>query len=152
MQEFNNKNLHRPVHETNADKNREINCLRYVSEVKGIPHTRFPKLYPIDAAFYHQNGDVRFFAEHRHRNIAHNKYGNIPMTVGKYAHGCLLSNTYSVPFVIIWEFDDGVYWKAVDKYLTATHFHGNKYEKDRDDPYDQEPVVLIPTQGMVRVY
>jgi len=149
-QAFNQDNINRPTHETYSDRLREHECIKRVADFHGINYTLFPKMYPIDAAFYHSTGKLRALVEHRSRNIKHNQYQEIPLTMSKYAQGQFLSSLYNVPFVILWEFADGVFWKQVPSGLDVIFFHGNTGSKDRGDPYDQEPVVLIPTDGMTR--
>ena len=145
-------NNRRPHHEKAHNREREKDCIAMVAKCSAVAnHTLFPEGHHIDATFYNSDKSVRCFIEHRSRNIKITDYGDIPMTLSKYTFGLIWAKQYSVPFIIIWDLNDGIFVKKVPTGLKAEFFHGNKGEKDRGDPYDKEPCVMIPTKGAVKI-
>jgi len=128
----------RPLYETSEDLGRERDVVANIEKRWSCQAQKLPMRYKLDYALM-RNGKVSAWAEIKCRG---QRYATYLISLDKVSAGLRLSEISSLPFLIVVRYDDGTYYCTVTKDLVYDIEWGGR--KDRNDPEDQEPVLMIP--------
>ena len=112
----------------------------------GGEKAKLPVQYRIDWGVVQDKGVVAW-AECKRRYHGRGKYPTLLLSLKKYMSGIALARHTNKPFVIVVEWDDGVFWSKTG----PTHDIRMGGRSDRGDWQDQEPCVFIPTSNFKEV-
>lgn len=137
----------RPQNETPADLQREDDARQTLAFEFGHDITKLsPFLYQCDWCF-HDGLQVLGFAEFKYR---HKKYDFMMLALAKWLHLRDLMNETLLPVWIVFQFDDGIYWRKYEWIHAETpkiQFGGS----NRGQPGDKEPIVLLPIKEFTKI-
>ncbi len=137
----------RPHNESAADLQREDDARQTLEHEFGHSITKLsPFLYQCDWCF-HDGAKVLGFAEFKYRQ---NKYDKMLLALPKWLHLQNLMNETLLPVWIVFQFDDGIYWRKYewdDLGTPGIQFGGS----NRGQPGDKEPIVLLPLSQFTKI-
>jgi len=130
----------RPVYETNEDREKEASVWKYLTNKYDCSYSLAPSLSQVDGFLYKADGSLAAIVEIKNRRNKKNKYPTYMLSARKWKAGIKISNHYEVPFILVVNFTDGVYFtKLTEKVSFGV---GGRY--DRNDSMDVEECVYIP--------
>jgi hypothetical protein len=137
----------RPIYENAKDLSNELRVSKTLQECWNAEFVKLPMAYYIDWAVVRGN-EIKAFAEFKRRLNPKDQYPTFMLSLKKFQNGKDLGRELGVPFLIIVEWDDGL-WYCDAKNVERTYGFGGR--RDRNDSQDQEPVVYIKTQSFYKV-
>lgn len=130
----------RPIYETSADRQREDDVRRYISDNYACIYMKTAVLAGVDGYLYYPDQRLAAIVEIKCRKNAYNKYPTYMISANKWRNGLQLAKEKEVPFMLVVSFTDGVYvTKMKDSYEIK---QGGRY--DRGDSMDVEDCIYIP--------
>lgn len=129
----------RPAYETEDDLRREQSVSNRLQAAWNCSIEKLPVRYEIDWAIY-RDSNLKAFAELKCRNHPFGKYPSLMLSLMKWTTGKSLARHANVPFIIVAKFSDCLAYCETQQAAEIV-WSGRK---DRNDPQDLEPVVLIP--------
>jgi len=132
--------MNRPIYETQKDLTREKSIGDVLARVWKAELHKLPRSYHVDWMIT-KNKQVKAFAELKCRNNASNQYPSLMLSLHKWMHGKQLAAEVSGDFLIIVQWQDGLFYFKESGFDVTYNFGGRK---DREDDQDMEPVVHIP--------
>ena len=148
----------RPLYETQADLNRENQVARIISQKLNVSLLKLPIRYCIDFAAYDKTSlDLKSWIEVKCRNIESFQEMKIKyfiVALSKVMAGLQLSTSTRKPFFIYWSFmDNSIYSTEItDELVREVADVKVKGRFDRGDWQDQEPVICITKDMLMRFY
>jgi hypothetical protein len=137
----------RPIYETPEDLVRESLIGRRLTEMWGVSLHKLPRAYHVDWLI-EKDGDVRGFAELKCRSNPRSKYDTFMLSLHKWMHGKQLAAEIAGKFMIIVQWEDGLFYHQ-QGWCEVKYGVGGR--KDRQDAQDIEPVIYIPTYAFKRI-
>lgn len=128
----------RPTYENEQSLAVEEKTMAAAAKVWGVDYQKLPKQYRIDWALSRKK--IVCWCECKRRWNNKDAYPTLILSLSKVMHGVEMYKATEIPFVVIVEWNDGIYWNKIDK-VGEIGFGGRK---DRGDWQDIEPVVHIP--------
>jgi hypothetical protein len=128
----------RPTYENQQSLAAEEQTIIKVAQAWGVTYQKLPKQYRVDWAL--SKGKIVCWCECKKRMNDSCTYPTLLLSLSKVMHGVEMYRVTSIPFVVVVEWNDGIYWNKIDK-VGEIGFGGRK---DRGDWQDIEPVVHIP--------
>jgi hypothetical protein len=138
---------HRPIYENSNDLSNELRISQYLENCWKAKFVKMPISYHIDWAIVRDN-EIKAFAEYKRRHNLKDRYETLMLSLNKWRNGRSLGADLGVPFFIIVEWDDGLYYYNTN---IETPIYGFGGRLDREDLQDQEPVVFINTKLFCKV-
>lgn len=133
----------RPTYETEADrKNEKRVAQKAASAWGGCLAEKLPKQYRADFGFVDSRESVLAWAEVKCRTNEHDRYPTYMLSLAKWLEAERLSQDTGLPFYLLVEFTDGIYYLRVKKLEGISIKMGGR--SDRGDAQDREPTVHIP--------
>jgi hypothetical protein len=137
----------RPMYETQFDLDNEGNAKsRIEAAFKCVLH-KLPISYYADWVAT-RNNEIVAVLEYKKRTCEKDKFPTTFIFVDKWMNGQRLSDTMSVPFFLLIEWTDGLYWHQVGKTPVTFKVSGRT---DRGDPQDIQPSVHIPVTAFTKI-
>ena len=137
----------RPLYESSTDISNEAAVVAEVSKKWRRHFDKLPIKYGVDYCVT-KGADIVAFAEVKCRNYSYSeidKMGGYMISAHKWVIGGTFADAIGVPLVLIVKLTDGIWWtKERSKKLIL----GGR--KDRNDPQDVEPCILIPMKSFVK--
>lgn len=130
--------MSRPLYETSEDLGKERAVIADIEQRWRCQAQKMPVRYKLDYALM-RDGKVCAWTEVKCRG---QRYGTYMISLDKISAGLRLSDLSKCPFIIIVRYDDGTYYCTVTNDLVFDIQWGGR--KDRNDPEDEEPVLMIP--------
>jgi len=137
----------RPLYESSKDLSNELRVSNILKDCWDVVFVKLPMAYHVDWAVV-RGTEIKAFAEFKRRHNPKDRYPTFMISLNKFKNGRGLGKEIGVPFLIIVEWNDGLYYcdtEAVDR----TYGFGGR--SDRGDPQDKEPVVFIDTKAFCKV-
>jgi hypothetical protein len=129
------------IYETAADLSREDSVADIVATRWGCRHVKLGGLSPLDRLLF--RGDTpKGYIEIKCRTNAHDYYPDYMIDAGKMDACMAIAKDEGVPFFLIVQFTDGVYWIKVEKGSFSNRKIGGR--TDRGDPNDIEECCYVP--------
>lgn len=136
----------RPRYETDTDReNQKRGIAAFIGNWPFFAVKLSPPMYSLSFAL-HENNKTRALAawvQYKRRHHARGLYPSFMMSKRKWEEGGKLALQSGKPFMIVVEWDDGVFYVRQDEIAGAVSF-GDGGRRDRGDPKDIEPCVFIP--------
>jgi len=130
----------RPMYESHESLHAERTVAEFLSKKWGCSVFKLPIKYKIDFAFVKDNRVVAW-AEIKERS---RKYDEMFISLDKWLAGKEISLSTGIPFVVVFAFDDGIYWRSVQGDDPRIVIGGRE---DRGDWQDIEPMAVFPIHG-----
>ena len=137
----------RPLYESSKDLSNELRVSSILKDFWNAEFVKLPMAYHVDWAVV-RGTEIKAFAEFKRRQNPKDRYPTFMISLNKWKNGRSLGNEIGVPFLIIVEWNDGLYY-CDTKAVTPTYGFGGR--TDRADSQDQEPVVFINTKAFNKV-
>ena len=137
----------RPLYESSKDLSNELRVSAHLKDCWNAEFVKLPMAYHVDWAVV-RGTEIKAFAEFKRRQNPKDRYPTFMISLNKWKNGRSLGNEIGVPFLIIVEWNDGLYY-CDTKAVTSTYGFGGR--TDRGDSQDQEPVVFINTKAFNKV-
>ena len=137
----------RPIYESSKDLSNELRVSNILKECWNAEFVKLPMAYHVDWAVV-RGTEIKAFAEFKRRQNPKDRYPTFMISLNKWKNGRSLGNEIGVPFLIIVEWNDGLYY-CDTKAVGPTYGFGGRF--DRGDSQDQEPVVFINTKAFNKV-
>jgi len=137
----------RPIYETPADKQREDEVRRYISESYSCVYMKTAELAGVDGYLYYPDMKLAAIVEIKTRRNNYNKYPTYMLSANKWRNGLALSKEKGVPFMLVVSFLDGIYVTKMKQEYDIRQ--GGRY--DRGDAMDVEDCVYIPMSDFRRM-
>jgi hypothetical protein len=143
----------RPTYETEEDLQRESLVIQQVESAWKCQAVKLSVKYSLDYAL--KRGDkVLSFCEIKTRNYTMadiTKMGGYLLSLGKWTAAKQLSDSTTLPFMLVVKTIDGVYYSKFHSGVPTQKGVLFRGRTDRDDWQDVEPCVLLDTQYFVRL-
>ena len=130
----------RPRYESEQDLNNEENAKSIIETSYNCVLRKLPISYNADWVAT-RNGEVVAVIEYKKRTFNKDKYPTTFIFVDKWMNSLRLAETMAVPFILIIEWTDGIYWHHAGTCDVEFKISGRT---DRNDPQDMQPSVHIP--------
>ena len=137
----------RPLYESASDLSNETRVSSFLKDCWSAEFVKLPMAYHVDWAIT-RGPQIKAFAEFKRRKNVKDKYPTFMISLNKWQAGKRLGGELGVPFLIIVEWDDGLYYCDTKAVSPIYGFGGRT---DRGDSQDQEPVVFINTKAFYKV-
>ena len=137
----------RPIYESSKDLSNELRVSAHLKDCWNAEFVKLPMAYHVDWAVV-RGTEIKAFAEFKRRQNPKDRYPTFMISLNKWKNGRSLGNEIGVPFLIIVEWNDGLYY-CDTKAVEPTYGFGGR--TDRGDSQDQEPVVFINTKAFYKV-
>jgi hypothetical protein len=137
----------RPLYESSKDLSNELRVSNILKECWNAEFVKLPMAYHVDWAVV-RGAEIKAFAEFKRRHNPKDRYPTFMISLNKWKHGREIGKELGVPFLIIVEWDDGLYYCDTEAVARTYGFGGRS---DRGDSQDQEPVVFINTKEFYKV-
>lgn len=128
----------RPTYESSGDRNNEIAISEHLSSIWNCNFKKLPMSYYIDWILMKDAGPVAV-AEVKCRRNSSTQYDTLMLSLAKWMNGKRLAQELSVPFLIIVQWTDGLFYAKPESIIT----YGFGGRTDRNDSQDVEPMVYI---------
>jgi hypothetical protein len=138
----------RPAYETASDQRNETEVISLVCRIWRCLARKAPKFYQNDY-FLVRGDDVVAVVEIKCRENAHDKYSTYMLSAHKWMHGVAWEGSLKVPFLLVVQFTDGLYYCRPKECKRLVRIGGRV---DRNDRADIEPVVHIPMDEFKPMY
>jgi hypothetical protein len=133
----------RPTYETAADRQNEKRVAQKAAATWGeCWAVKLPKQYRADFAFVDSKEAVLAWCEVKCRTNPHDRYPTYMLSLAKWMEAERMAESSGLPFYLLVEFTDGVYYLRVKKIDGLTVKMGGR--TDRGDAQDVEPTIHIP--------
>lgn len=139
----------RPIYETQADLDNEIQVRDALSRVWNVSFHKMPRAYNIDWLLVDQQGNAKAFVELKCRSTPKDQYPTLMLSLHKWMHGKTLAREINGVFLIAVRWTDGLYYCIPEECEGVTYGVGGR--TDRGDSQDVEPVVHIPNSCFKQV-
>lgn len=133
--------------ETEDDLRRESDVVAFYAKIKGCEYEKLPIAYKADYAFL-RDGEVVALVEIRCRNVTHNEYPTIMLSLLKWHDMNALAKSMGVPAMFVVRYTDGIY--SLPLRLVPDEF-GMGGRALMRDARDREPVVHYNVDRMTRL-
>jgi len=133
--------------ETQADLDRETAVARLYAELRDCAYEKLPVQYKADYAFL-RDGELKALVEIRCRNVRHDKYDTIILSLLKWHDVNAMAKAINVPAMLVVRYTDGVYTIPMREVPDSIEIGGRV---DRGDDRDVEPVVHYRVERMRQV-
>lgn len=137
----------RPLYESAKDLSNELRVSSVLKDCWDAEFVKLPMAYHVDWAIV-RGPQIKAFAEFKRRHNPKTRYPTFMLSLNKWRNGKNMAAELGVPFLVIVEWDDGLYY-CDSKNAGPNYGIGGR--SDRGDSQDQEPVVFIPTQAFYKV-
>lgn len=131
--------MSRKAYETPEDREREAQVAKRAARVWKCEAIPLPRFYPLDYGFL-RDGRLRAWVEIKCKNCASTKSPFFILSASKWKTGLEYSERFGVPFILIFAFEDGIFYLVIDDMKPPLKWNGRK---DRGDSQDMEPVVYL---------
>jgi hypothetical protein len=138
--------MSRPMYENAQSLGVEEATMAAACMAWGAGKRKLPIAYRVDWAVTMNNAIVAW-AECKRRYNPSTRYPTLILSLAKYMHGVELSERTGLPFMVVVEFDDGI-WYYEHETMPPLVWGGRR---DRNDSQDQEPLVDIPIAKFSRL-
>ena len=137
----------RPLYESSQDLQNEAAVALEMSKRWKCHFDKLPIKYNVDYAVT-KGADIVALAEIKCRNYSYSqidKMGGYMISAHKWVMGATFADSMNIPLILIVKLTDGIWWtKERSKKLVLSG------RKDRNDPQDIEPCILIPMSAFQR--
>ena len=130
----------RPTYETTEHLSAEKQLADFLQQKFNCTFKKLPVKYNLDYAM-ERDGVIKGFIELKCRTVPSTKYGTLMMTLHKLMAAEQITRTSGLPCYLGIQWTDQVKWIEIKHGIYEYAFFGRK---DRNDPYDAEPMALIP--------
>jgi hypothetical protein len=137
----------RPLYESSKDLSNELRVSNILKNCWDVGFLKLPMAYHVDWAVV-RGTEIKAFAEFKRRHNPKDRYPTFMISLNKFKNGRGLGQEIGVPFLIIVEWNDGLYYCDTEAVARTYGFGGRS---DRGDPQDKEPVVFIDTKAFCKV-
>ena len=137
----------RPLYESAKDLSNELRVSKHLKDCWNADFVKLPMAYHVDWAIV-RGKEIKAFAEFKRRHNPKDRYPTFMLSLNKWRNGKSMGGELRVPFLVIVEWDDGLYY-CDSKNVSPTYGFGGRF--DRGDSQDQEPVVFIDTKTFYKV-
>jgi hypothetical protein len=137
----------RPMYETQFDLDNEGSAKSRIEKAFKCVLHKLPISYSADWVAT-RNNEIVAVLEYKKRTCEKDKFPTTFIFVDKWMNGQRLSDTMSVPFFLLIEWTDGLYWHQVGSTPVTFKVSGRT---DRGDPQDIQPAVHIPVTAFTKV-
>jgi hypothetical protein len=137
----------RPLYESSKDLSNELRVSKILKDCWEADFVKLTMAYHVDWAVV-RGSEIKAFAEFKRRHNPKDRYPTFMISLNKWKHGREIGKELGVPFLIIVEWDDGLYYCDTEAVARTYGFGGRS---DRGDSQDQEPVVFINTKAFYKV-
>jgi hypothetical protein len=125
------------MHETAQDLRNELDVIVAYAKMLNFGHQKLPIAYKADYALV-EDGDVKAFVEIKCRNVNHDTYDTIILSLRKWHDINEMAQRINIPAVFVIRYDDGVFSIPMRETPDAITIGGRV---DRNDSRDIEPVI-----------
>jgi hypothetical protein len=94
--------------ETQADLDREAAVVAVYAKIKGCEYEKLPIQYKADYAFL-RDGELKALVEIKCRNVSHDKYDTIMLSLLKWHDVNAMASAANVPAMFVVRYTDGIY-------------------------------------------
>lgn len=133
----------RPSYETGADRDKERGVAETLEQLWDCLFVKTPRFYAFDYTIIQKNTAVAF-CEIKCRA---KRYDTLMLSLHKWQSGIQLSRDTGLPFLVVVGVDGEIWWHEVSGKPHRIIVGGRK---DRADPDDMEPCVLLPYDNFKR--
>jgi hypothetical protein len=133
--------------ETQADLDRETAVARLYAELRNCEHEKLPVQYKADYAFL-RDGELKALVEIRCRNVRHDTYDTIMLSLLKWHDVNAMAKAIDVPAMFVVRYTDGIYTIPLRETPDEITMGGRALMRDARD---REPVVHYRVDRMRRV-
>jgi hypothetical protein len=141
--------MSRPIYETEADLNRESEVAKVMEKVLHGKLEKLPKLYSADYALVDGSKGIKAWVEVRCRGKF---YPDPFMSGAKYWKARAMTSITGLPFYMVYSFaDKGIFVLTINGSESTKYIIGGRPVTDRNDPADQEPMVVFDIKDMKQV-
>jgi len=137
----------RPLYESSKDLSNELRVSAHLKDCWNAEFVKLPMAYYVDWAVV-RGSEIKAFAEFKRRHNPKDQYPSFMISLNKWMNGKKMGRELGVPFLIIVEWDDGLYYCDTEAVARTYGFGGRS---DRGDSQDQEPCVFIETKAFYKV-
>ena len=106
---------------------------------------KLPQHYAVQWAVQRGPGMIAGWAECQHRRGKHSEDSAVPVDIKRWKEGCELAKATSKPFLIVVEWDDGLFYVRSDEVARTYFGFGGVPEPDLESP-----CIFIPTNVFIR--
>lgn len=136
------------IYETAETLRIEREAMEKAAKHWGVVAEKLPKRYKIDWLLKAPNNKQgTAWAESKRRYNVRSKYPELMLSLAKWREGRQLSEDTGLPFLLLIEWDDGLFWMRAE----INYPVGIGGRSDRGDPEDIEPMVFIPVDHFKRL-
>lgn len=133
----------RPAYETAQDRSKEREVADTLQQLWHCEFVKTPRFYLFDYVIMRDSAAVAF-CEIKCRS---KRYDTLMLSLHKWTAGIQLSQMTGLPFVVVASVPEGIYWHEVKARPSSIIVNGRR---DRGDPDDVEPCVLLPYSDFKR--
>ena len=135
------------MYESRADLEKERHVADVIAPRWKCSAKKLPTAYFIDWVLM-RGAKTAAFVEVKCRNNPKDQFPTFMLSLAKWMHGRQLSVIADVPFFVVVQWTDGIYWVNAADVQVEVGFGGRA---DSGDEQDMEPVVFIPVNCFKRV-
>lgn len=132
----------RPIYENQSNRNDEISAQSRIEKWANCKLTKLQMRENIDWRAYRNDKQVALI-EFKKRNNTRSKYPTYMVSHAKWLNGLRMSKTEGVPFILVIQWTDGLYYLSCKD--TTPHTLGSGGRWDRNDRHDVEKMIYLDT-------
>jgi hypothetical protein len=137
----------RPLYESSKDLSNELRVAKILKDCWEADFVKLTMAYHVDWAVV-RGPEIVAFAEFKRRHNPKDQYPSFMISLNKWMNGKKMGKEVGVPFLIIVEWDDGLYYTN-SEVVKPKYGLGGRW--DRKDSQDQEPCAFIETKAFYKV-
>jgi len=137
----------RPLYESSKDLSNELRVSKILKDCWEADFVKLTMAYHVDWAVV-RGPEIKAFAEFKRRHNLKDQYPSFMISLNKWMNGKNMGKEVGVPFLIIVEWDDGLYYCDTEA-VKPKYGLGGRW--DRGDSQDQELCVFIETKAFYKV-
>lgn len=152
------KHKRRKLYETAKDRKNEREIISVVEESWGVEVQALPRKYSFDFCIvqdvggnFNERYEIQTFCEIKNRSIKMTDYEFIVVELTKYFEAIKVYESTEIPTYLFYKFTDGLYYHEFGKINKPFYKYTMGGRKDRNDPQDHTPQLLIPTDMLIKV-
>jgi len=135
------------IYETQFDLEIERKVANTLATIWNCEVQKMPLDYRLDWIFLKNKKPVAV-AELKNRNCNKDHFPTLMLTVKKWMAGKALAVEMGIPFLVIINWQDGLFWCKAGVEKLEYAFNGRK---DRGDPNDLSPMVFLPISKFKKI-
>ena len=147
--------MSRPFYEDEATLGVEAATMEKFAAARGMGFQKLGVKYGVDFALASDTGmkrprqRIEAWVECKRRYYQHNTFDHFMLSAHKWEHGMRLNSMSGKPFIVVVEWDNGIFSVNANRVLGG--YFGIGGRDDREDLQDTEPCVYVPIRFFERV-